>query len=141
MNCGEAYKATVCDKLEDKLVSGVITIKATGLESMDIKMRSNGTNYTQLSLRDGEWVFDRSKSGEVIRGAEKDEDSINGIRRMPYSDKREVTLTIVMDEFSVEIFEDGRALSSTIYPPFDGKGFELTVKSENCEYERAEIIK
>ena len=139
VNCGKAYEATVCDKLEDKLVSGVITIKATGLESMDIKMRSNGINYTRLSLMDGEWVFDRSKSGEIIKGAEKDEDSINGIRRMPYFDKKDVTLTIVMDEFSVEIFEDGRALSSTIYPPFDGKGFELDVKAESCHYERADV--
>ena len=141
VNCTEAYKATVSDKLEDKVVKGVITIKVTNLENFELKLRSNGESYTRLTLSDGEWVFDRSKSGEIIRGAEKDEDSLNGIRRMPYSGKEETTITIVMDEFSVEIFEDGRALSSTIYPPFDGNRLELTVKAESCEYQRAEIIK
>jgi sucrose-6-phosphate hydrolase SacC (GH32 family) len=92
-------------------------------------------------LYNGEWVFDRSKSGEAIVGAEKDEDSLNGIRRMPCSNDAEITLTIIMDEFSVEIFENGRALSSTIYPPFDGNRLELTVNAGSCHYERADIIK
>lgn len=141
VNCNEVYKADVLDKLEDKIVRGVITIKATELVNLDVKLRSNGENYTLFSLKDGEWVFDRSKSGEAIIGVEKDEDSLNGIRRMPYSNKKEITITIVMDDFSVEIFEDGRALSSTVYPPFDGNRLELTVKSKSCRYERAEIIK
>ena len=139
VNCGETYKATVTDQLHDKVVNGVITIKATNLKSIAIKMRSNGMNYTGLTLNDGEWVFDRSKSGEVIKGVEKDSDSVNGIRRMPCSNNKEVVVTIVMDDFSVEIFEGGRALSSTIYPPFDGKEFELSVQADSCEYERADI--
>ena len=140
VNCGETYKCTVADKLEDKVTKGVITIKATGLESLDMKMRSNGENYTQLTLSDGEWVFDRSKSGEAIIGVEKDPDSLNGIRRMPCSGNKEITLTIVMDEFSVEIFEDGRVLSSTIYPPIDADGLEIDVKAESCQYERATVL-
>ena len=141
VNCTEVYNTTVNDKLEDKVVQGVITIKASELDSLDIKLRSNGENYTQITLNDGKWVFDRSKSGEAISGAEKDSDSMNGIRRMPYTNKRETTITIVMDEFSVEFFEDGRVLSSTIYPPFDGKRLELSVKSAHCQYSRADIIK
>ena len=140
VNCATALKTTVVDSLNDKVVKGVITIKASGVESLEIKMRSNGVNLTKLALNNGEWVFDRSKSGEVIIGAEKDADSLNGIRRMPCSNKQEITLTIVMDEFSVEIFEDGRALSSTIYPPVDADGLELAVKAQNCSYERADII-
>ncbi len=140
VNCGEAYKCAVSDRLEDKASKGVITIKATDLESLDVKMRSNGENYTRLTLNDGEWVFDRSKSGEAIIGVEKDPDSLNGIRRMPCSGKKEITLTIVMDEFSVEIFEDGRVLSSTIYPPADADGLEIDVKAESCQYERATIL-
>ena len=139
VNCVEAYKADVCEKLEDRVVKGVITIKATNLTSLEIKMRSNGENYTKLTLNNGEWVFDRSKSGEVIVGAEKDQDSINGIRRMPCSEKSEKTVTIVMDEFSGEICEDGKALSSTIYPPADADGFELTVHADSCQYERADL--
>ena len=139
VNCTEAYKSAVIDRLFDTVKLGVITIKATELEAFELKMRSNGEAYTSLTLKDGKWVFDRSKSGEAIVGVEKDEDSLNGIRRMPFSGNEETTITIVMDEFSVEIFEDGRALSSTIYPPEDANGLELTVKATSCQYERADI--
>lgn len=139
VNCIEKYKTTVRDQLSDKVEKGVITITATDLESLDIKMRVGGENYTRLTLIDGEWVFDRSKSGEAIVGAEKDSDSLSGIRRMPYSGKKDVTLTIVMDDFSVEIFEDGRVLSSTIYPPLGADAFELNVKAASCYYTRAEV--
>ncbi len=141
VNCRAAsYKATVCDRLEDKVQKGVITLKVTNLEELAIKMRSNGENYTELTLSNGEWVFNRSKSGEAISGVEKDHDSINGIRRMPFSGKKEVTVTIVMDEFSVEFFEDGRSLSSTIYPPADADGLEIIVKAESCQYERSDVV-
>ena len=141
VNSSEVYSTTVCESLEDEVKVGVITINATELESLVIKMRSNGDNFTSLVLENGEWVFNRSKSGEAIIGAEKDSDSLNGIRRMPYSGNKEIKLTIVMDEFSVEIFEDGRALSSTIYPPDDACALELDVKADNCLYQRADIIK
>ncbi|MBO4997748.1 MAG: glycoside hydrolase family 32 protein, partial [Lachnospira sp.] len=139
VNCCKTYETIGRETLQDKVKKGVITINATGLEEFEIKMRSNGANYTTLSLKDGEWVFCRAQSGEVINGVEKDSDSLNGIRRMPYSGKKEITVTIVMDEFSVEIFEDGRALTSTIYPPDDADGLELTVKAESWQYERADI--
>ena len=140
VSCIEAYKTTVCGKLEDKVEKGVITIKATNLEDIEIKMRSDGVNYTRLSLENEEWVFDRSKSGDVIRGKETDPDSLNGIRRMPFSNKEETTITIVMDDFSVEVFEDGRALSSTVYPPENANSLEITVKAADCQYEKADIL-
>ena len=140
VNCIEEYKTTVRDQLSEKVKQGVITIKATELEAFSIKMRSNGANYTEFSLKDGEWVFDRSRSGEAISGVEKDPDSLMGIRRMPYSGGEEITLTLVMDDFSVEIFEGGRSLTSTIYPPDDADGFELCVKAKNCQYERADVV-
>ena len=136
----EVFKTDECSGLRDKAVRAVITVSATALEQLQIKLRSNGTSFTGLSLINGEWVFNRSKSGEAIQGAEKDFDSLNGIRRMPYSPKRETLLTIVMDEFSVEIFEDGRAISSTVYPPADADGIELNVKAEHCQYSRSDIV-
>ena len=139
VNSEPVYEADVCDRLCDRAVTGVVTVKATNLRDLSIKLRSNGENYTSMALVDDEWVFDRSKSGEAIVGAEKDADSLNGIRRMPYSGNDDVTLTIVMDEFSVEIFEDGRALSSTIYPPVGADGIELCVKADSCHYERSDI--
>lgn len=139
VNCSCAYKTNVEEKLTDKVKRGVITITATNLEGFELKLRDNGVHYTQMTLNGDQWVFDRSKSGETIIGAEKDLDSLNGIRRMPCANKEKVTITIVMDDFSVELFEDGRALSSTIYPPEDADGLEFTVKAESCRYERADI--
>ena len=135
-----AHKTLGCEKLTDRVKRGVITIKADRLEELELKMRVGGENYTSLTLVGGEWVFDRSKSGEAISGVEKDEDSLNGIRRMPFSGKEEITLTVVMDDYSVEIFEDGRSLTSTIYPPEDADVLELTVKAENAQYKREDVI-
>ena len=139
VNCTECVKNVVEDSFTDKVVKGVITIKAANLEELEIKLRSNGEKYTKFALNEEEWIFDRSKSGEPINGAEKDSDSLNGIRRMPISNRENVKITIVMDEFSVEIFEGGRVLSSTIYPPFDANRIELSVKADSCYYERADI--
>ena len=58
---------------------------------------------------------------------------------MPFSGKKDVTLTVVMDDFSVEIFEDGRVLSSTVYPPNGADGLEFAVKAKSCQYEKSEI--
>ena len=81
----------------------------------------------------------RSQSGKSIVGVEKDKDSLNGIRRMPFSGNKQVTLTIVMDKYSVEIFEDGNVLSSTIYPQEGADRLELFVEAENWQYTRADI--
>ena len=139
VKCGEVQKKIDCGSIEDKATRGVITLNATNLESLTIRLRSDGTHYTDLALNGGEWVFNRSKSGEEISGVEKDSDSVNGIRRMPFSENSEVTLTIVMDDFSVEIFEDGRSLTSTIYPPEDADGIEISVKAAKWHYERADV--
>ena len=48
-------------------------------------------------------------------------------------------LTIVMDEFSVEIFEDGNVLSSTIYPPEDATTLTLSVKADSCSYLKEDV--
>jgi len=129
----------VKDLLTDKITKGVITIKAKELKDFNLKLRSNGENYTELTLSGGEWVFNRSKSGEEIKGVEKDADTLSGIRRMPCSMKDEITITLVLDEFSVEIFEDGRAMSSTIYPPENADGLTLSVNAKECTYEKSEI--
>lgn len=140
LHCKTVYGTAVDGTFTDKIVRGVMTIKATELESLSIKLRSDETHYTSLSLADGEWVFDRSKSGEEIVGKETDPDSLSGIRRMPCSGTEDVTLTLVMDDFSVEIFENGRSLSSTIYPPDEADGFILSVKAKTCHCERADAV-
>ena len=140
VRCGEATSREITDgKLTDRIKRGVFRLRATELDTLEIKMRSDGVNYTSLTLKDGEWVFDRSHSGEAAMGVEKDEDSLHGIRRMPRSTGCETVLTVVMDDFSVEIFEDGRVLSSTVYPPDDADTLEISVKAKKCIYERADV--
>lgn len=89
-----------------------------------------------FALGEGEWVFDRSKAGEPIVGAEKDADSIAGIRRMPYIPAEETCIEIVGDRFSLEIFVNGMALSSVVCPPADADGLELDLDAERCTYRR-----
>ncbi len=49
-------------------------------------------------------------------------------------------ITIVFDEFSIEIFIDGKSLSSVVYPPTDADELALSVKADACEYTRSEIV-
>ena len=123
----------------DNAKIGVLRIKAKNLRALTLEMRKEGENCAKFSLKDEEWVFDRSRVGEMITGAEKDEDSLYGIRRMPFIGKEDMELTVVMDEFSVEIFENGNSLSSTIYPKESADGICLTVDADECIYRR-EII-
>lgn len=140
VNCTPVLSTSVKDHFVDQVKTGVITIKAKGLQALAIKMRADKDNYTTFALEGNEWIFNRSQAGEAIIGGEDDDDSKMGLRRMPYVQRDEVTITIVMDEFSVEIFEDGKAMSSTIYPPEGAEGFELTVKADACQYERAQVV-
>ncbi|MBQ9118042.1 MAG: glycoside hydrolase family 32 protein [Clostridia bacterium] len=135
----QVVKTQVSGGLQDNATSGVLRIEATGLKNLTLRLRKKGDEYTQLSLQEGQWVFDRSKSGEEIVGAEKDADSLAGIRRMPKSTEEKTLLTVVMDTFSVEIFEGGKALSATVYPDLDADGIELSVEADDCVYVREEI--
>ena len=125
--------------LSDKMITGMFTVSAKNLRSLDLKMRCGGDCFTSLKLVGGEWVFDRSNSGAEIRMHEKDPDSVRGIRRMPFGSGYETQLTVVMDKYSVEIVENGRVLTSTIYPPDGADGLELNLDADECVYTRYDI--
>lgn len=128
-------------RITDRLVTGAVKINTSGLRSLKMKLRMNGRHYAEFKLDGDYWVFDRSNAGEKIVGLEQDEDSIAQIRRMPYEKGVFNRLEIVVDRFSVEIFADGRALSSVIYPEFDADGLELEVDADNFTYRRFYITK
>ena len=137
---GETVKEAVDVKsIVDDAKIGVLRIQAKNLRSLRLALRKKGESQAELALKDGEFIFDRSKVGEEITGVEKDEDSLNGIRRMPFSGRENVELTVVMDEFSVEIFENGKVLSSTIYPDQDATEICLTVDAQECVYRRESL--
>lgn len=133
------YKKNVSGKFTDKIKTGAVKITAENLQSFNLLLRKKDGIYTSFFLNGGEWVFDRSRSGEIIKGKETDADSLAGIRRMPFADGKTTEVIIVLDEFSVEIFADGKALSSTIYPAPDADGFELEVKAKDCNLQLFEI--
>lgn len=139
VNSRKVYETTVSGKLEDKFKTGMLAISVEELRKFKLLLRKSAQNHTRFELEDGVWVFDRSMSGEQITGIEKDADSVAGIRRMPYSDKKTTDIVIVGDEFSVEIFVDGKVLSSLLYPDHDADALELEIDCASCVYSRYEI--
>lgn len=139
INMRKVYEKKVGGKFSEKIKTGAVKISAEALREFNLLLRKKGDMYTGFCLKDGEWVFDRSRSGEAIKGKETDADSLAGIRRMPFANGNETQIIVVMDEFSVEIFADGKSLSSTVYPDCDADGFELEVKAENCNLQLFEI--
>lgn len=128
------------ESLKDNIKIGVIEIAAENLQALSLRMRKKGDTYTSFELTGGEWVFDRSRSGEPIVGVETNADSLAGIRRMPFDGKEKTEMTVVFDEFSIEIFVNGRSLTSTVYPPQDADGLELTVRADSCEYIKYDVV-
>ncbi len=141
------YKAKkVCEKsvnkkLTDNISVGAVRLEIKDLRAFDLKMRKSGDNYASFTLFGDEWIFDRSRAGERIVGVEEDDDSLAGIRRMPYRRAETDTVEIVFDRFSVEIFVNGKALSSTLYPDPSADGLELEIDCGGCAYSRYEIAK
>ena len=111
---------------------GFYKLEVSELESLSVLFRKGKEHVTSLSLLNNEWVFDRSKSGAVITGAETDEDSLKQIRRMPCVNKKEHEIYFVLDEFSVEIFIDGISLTSTIYPDLRDDLLEIKIQSKKA---------
>ena len=139
LSAREVYKKTVNGKFSDNVKIGVLKINVKNLKSFDLLLRKKNDAYTSFCLKGGEWVFDRSRSGEKIEGKECDADSLAGIRRMPFVNCAETEITVVLDEFSAEIFVNGKALSSTIYPDPDADGLELVVDADECSVQRSDV--
>lgn len=135
----KVFEKDINGTYSDNIKIGVLNFKARNIKSFCMRLRKKGEMYTSFCLKDGEWVFDRSRSGEKIEGKELDADSLAGIRRMPFTDSVETEITVVLDEFSVEIFVNGKVLSSTIYPDYDADGLELEVTADNCTAQRFDI--
>lgn len=133
------YEKAVNGNYKDSIKTGIVKITAENLKAFKLSLRKKNSTSADFCLKNGEWVFDRSHSGEEIKGKEVDADSLAGIRRMPFEKGEKTEIYIVMDEFSVELFVDGKALSSTIYPDADADGFELETEADKCILQRFEV--
>ena len=147
---GMLYQEPICDgaqvaekrdftHLNDTFTVGKITLDLQELKALNIKLRKKEDSYASFDLEGEEWVFNRSKCGKQIAVSETDEDSLNGIRRMPVVDRQKAHVEIVSDLYSLEIFVNGRAMSSLIYPDRDADGLEIVVDAESCIYKKFKI--
>lgn len=135
----EVVRKSHVKHVKDNIKIGAVEISAENVRGFSMHMRENADAFTSFVLSDGEWVFDRSHSGETITGVETNADSLAGVRRMPFDGKKKTNITIVFDEFSLEIFVNGKSLTSTVYPPLDADGLEFNIDADGCDYVRYEV--
>ena len=128
-----AHSKVIYNEYKENAKIGFYKLEIEDLSALEVNFRKGKKHQTTLKLVKNEFVFDRSKSGEEIKGSETDTDSLNGIRRMPYISKKKHEIYFVLDEFSVEIFIDGLSMTSTIYPDNNDDLFEIKVKCLNAK--------
>lgn len=133
---GKLSEDKIFDKFyEGNLVSGVIHLTVKELKNLKIKLRKGEDEETLFYLKDGEFYFDRSKSGEQISGLEKDAFSIKNLRKLNYFSKICDEIYLVLDKYSVEIFVNGISSTNTIYPKESSDKFEIEVESTSAHIE------
>lgn len=125
--------------LVGKLKYGKLSLYIQELKNFSIEFRKGNDCYTSFKLINDEWVFDRSHSGEQITGAEKDDDSLSSIRRMPLKKVTNHQIDIILDEFSAEIFVDNFSLTALIYPKDNSDKFIITSDAKCCSYKLYEM--
>ncbi len=94
--------------------SGIIHFSFNDLESLEMRFYEDEEKYAKLTLIGDELVFDRSRC-EQVSFKETDANSLMGIRKMPVNlSKKSHESYLVIDHGSVEIFFDGKTLSSLL---------------------------
>lgn len=117
---------------ENKMLTGTLEIKIEDLKNLEISLRKGEGEKSKFYLKDDEFYFDRSNSGERISGKETDELSLSGIRKMPFIKQKETLIYIVLDKYSIEIFVNGISMSNVIYPKESSDLFEINVESKKA---------
>ena len=120
--------------LNDKIKHGAIKFNIKNLESFELMLRQKDDQYFKVTLIGNELVFDRSKMKNQVFGVERDQDSLNCIRRMPIFDLTNVTFEVIMDEFSLEFFVNGLSASFQIFNDVDADNINLSIESSDCQY-------
>ena len=126
-------KTVLFDSYSTRLSVGTLMLEVEDLSALSLELRKGKDKVTKFYLDGNDLVFDRSKSGEVISGLEKDELSLKGIRKMPYMRKDKDEIYIVLDKYSVEIFVNGISMSNVIYPKEESDGLEIKLSAKKAE--------
>ena len=121
------------DEHHDHLAVGMVKLEVEDLKDLSINLRVGKNEITRFYFKNNEFIFDRSQSGQIITGVEKDEWSLKGIRKMPYDKKDTDVIYLILDKYSVEIFANGISMSNLIYPSENSDGLEINVKAQSCK--------
>ena len=124
---------TISREYSDHLMVGTLELEVEDLKKFSLELRKGKDEVTKFYLDKEDFVFDRSKSGEIITGLEKDELSLKGIRKMPYNKKSKDIIYVVMDKYSAEIFVNGISMSNVIYPKESSDGLEIKLSSKGAK--------
>ena len=116
-----------------------LKIDAEKINKFKLYVKKGEGEFTSLYIENGFLVLKRSESGETIIGAEKDEYSLSGIRKMPLQDAENISLIVISDRFSLEIFCEGKALTSTVYAAENSRGIEIEADALNIKAEIGEL--
>ncbi len=136
---GRRVKDLRAREVYDNASTGVIEISVRNLKSLRLELRKKDGMQTVITADKAQLTFDRSMSGEPIVGKETDALSLAGLRKLPLDSRQKHTVTVVTDLFSVEIFVDGKALSSAVCPDPDADGIVLHCNADSCRYVRYDL--
>lgn len=112
---------------------GMVKLEIEDLKDLSINLRIGEKEITKFYLKENEFYFDRSQSGETITGREEDEYSTHGIRKMPYIRKNTDEIYLILDKYSVEIFVNGVVMSNLIFPKENSDGLEISVQANHSK--------
>ena len=127
----KAEELEIDGEYHDHLSVGVVKLEVKELQELSINLRVGKDQITKFYLKNNEFYFDRSQSGQTITGSEKDEWSLKGIRKMPYVKQDEDIIYLILDKYSVEIFVNGVSMSNLIYPDENSDGLEIDIKAKS----------
>jgi beta-fructofuranosidase len=120
--------------VEGNILVGTIKLDVEELKSLNFELRVGENEKTLFYLKDDEFYFDRSSSGIQLSGAEKDELSLKGIRKMPYRKAKKTEICLVFDRNSIEIFVNGISSSNVIYPSETSDKYTLKIISKSARF-------
>jgi beta-fructofuranosidase len=129
-------------------VADILTLEGVQGQNLELELEIDSQDANEFGLRvlkdkdnetvmyysreEGKFIFDRSKNGVTLLGAEKDED-IKYVRKaaVALSDNK-LKLRIFIDRSSVEVFIQGgeKVMTSTVYPKSTAKAIEFFSDNE-----------
>ncbi len=122
-----------------KCKSGIMHLVVEDLTKLKIYFNKSKSMHASLVLDENLLIFDRSKTMPVTF-KETDENSLKMIRKMPFDGKEKThEFYFVIDNHSVEMFADGKVLSSLIDTDDEEGNISIDIEAGKKEIEILKI--